>query len=90
MGLQLIVAAAAIFMGLAILVAGVRLLGTGDYGRTSRAGRRSETFMTSGAFFVVVGALMLMLAARMIGEVQHERLMRVSATSILYRDAHAR
>ncbi len=90
MELQLIVAAAAIFIGLAIAVAGVRLLGTGDYGRPSRARRRSDAFPTSGAVFVVVGALMLVLAARMIAEVQHERLMKVSPTSILYRDAHAR
>jgi hypothetical protein len=88
--LQLIVAAAAIFIGLAIMLAGARLLGTGDYGRTSRFRRRSEAFTTSGTFFVVIGALMLFLAVRMIAEVQHERLMKVSPTSLLYRDAHAR
>jgi hypothetical protein len=87
--LQLIVAAAAIFIGLAIMVAGVRLLRTGDYGRPSRA-RRGDAFTTSGTVFVVIGALMLILAVRMIAEVQHERLMKVSPTSLLYRDAHAR
>lgn len=90
MELRLIVSAAAIFIGLAVMLAGVRLLGTGDYGRPSRARRREDTFVTSGTFFVVVGALMLVFAVRMAAEVQHERLMKVSSTSLLYRDAHAR
>jgi ascorbate-specific PTS system EIIC-type component UlaA len=88
--LRLLVATAGILVGLAILLAGVRLLG-GDEARFSvRRGfqtlRRDPAFMVSGAVFVVAGVLLIILGGWSIVQAQHEILTMVKPNSTFHFD----
>ena len=93
MELRLLVAVAGILVGLAVLLAGVRLLGVGEFHASVRRGPQNRSggqgFVVSGAVFVVVGVLLIILGVRAIAQAQHEMMTMVKPTSTLRLDRPA-
>jgi len=88
--LRVLVASAGILVGLAILLAGVRLLGLGDSRSSALRGPHTRTgpeaFLVSGAVFVIAGALLIVLAVQSIAQARHEMMTMVKPTSTLRLD----
>jgi hypothetical protein len=92
--LRILVAAAGILAGLAILLAGVRVLGLGDPRSSAlrrlhrRAGPQSS--VVSGAAFIIVGVLLIVLSVQAIAQARHEMRTMVKPTATLRLDTPQR
>jgi hypothetical protein len=91
MELRLIVYAAGALLGMVIIYAGVRLLAGSGPGESRGNGTEAHaggapSFLASGAVFIAVGVLMIVLAAKMFMELRHEELTAVSPLSYLNLD----
>ena len=92
MELRLLVAAAGILVGLAIQLAGVRLLGVGDSRASVRRSLRSSgdrQAFVSGALLMVSGVLLVILGGWAIGQAHHEMMTMVKPNSTLRLDIPA-
>jgi hypothetical protein len=98
MELRMIVYAAGALLGMVIIYTGVRLLHGGGSGRPTTGGMGASansgasqpdeppSFTTSGAMFIAVGLLMIVLAGKMFTDLRHEQLTSVSPLSYLNLD----